>query len=56
MQNNCFLIALNVTLLIGQDFCNVTSYDMYNRLHFNRILRHTKPVPPKFKIRQNLLT
>ena len=32
------------------------SYDMYNNLHFNRILRHTKLVVPELKIRQNLLT
>ena len=29
---------------------------MYNNLHFHQILRHTKRVVPKFKIRQNLLT
>ena len=56
MQNNCVLIALNAALLIVLDFLNVTSYDMYNDLHLHRILRHTKPVVPKFKIRQNLLT
>ena len=56
MKNNWVLIALNATLLIGLDFLNVTSYDMYNNLHFNRILRHTKLVLPKFKIRQNLFT
>ena len=56
MQNNCVLIALNSTLLIGLDFRNVTSYDMYNNLHFHRVLLHTKPVVPKFKIRENLLT
>ena len=41
MQNNCVLIALNATLLIGLDFRNVTSYDIYNNLHFHRILRDT---------------
>ena len=30
--------------------------DMCNNLHFHQILRHTKPVVPEFKIRQNLLT
>ena len=55
MQNNCVLIALNATLLIGLDFGNVT-YNMYNNLHFHRILRHTKPMVPKFKIRENVLT
>ena len=56
MRNNCVLIALNATLLTGLEFCSVTSYDMYNNLHFQRILRHAKPVVPKFKTRQNLLT
>ena len=56
MENNCVLIAVDATPLIGLDFWNVTSYDMYDNLHFKRILGHTKPVAPKFKIRQNLLT
>ena len=30
MQNNCVLIALKATLLIGLDFWNEASYDMYN--------------------------
>ena len=55
MQNNCLLITLNATLLIGLDFWNVTANDMYNNLHFHLILRHAKPVLPKFKIIQNLL-
>ena len=31
-------------------------YDMYNNLHFQQILELSKPVVPKFKIRQHLLT
>ena len=28
-------------------FLKRTSYDMYNNLHFSRIIRHTKPVVQK---------
>ena len=55
IQNNCVLIALNATLLIGLDFWNVTSYDMYNNLYFHRIPYDTKPALPKLKLDKTYL-
>ena len=54
MRSNCVPIASNTTLLIGLRL--LLFKEMHNNLHFHQILRHNKPVVPKFKSRQKLLT
>ena len=43
-------------ILVVMNVDNISFYDMYNNLHFHQILQLSKPVVPKFKIRQYLLT
>ena len=50
MKNSCVPFALNTTLPIELKFENVSFYDIYQITHLS------KPVVPKFKIRQNFLT
>ena len=51
-----YFTSLSHSHLLAITYARFVFSDMYNNLHFHQILRHTKPVVPEFKIRQNLLT